>query len=84
MTHIYTYSVAFESNKPPVTIYRPFLLCFCSLCILENIVNVFERIILLIHSPSFDGLSEAYLCVFGCLGFKQAACKCVLGVYRPL
>ena len=60
-----------------------FAVCFTAYVLL-NIVNVFEHIILLIHSPSFDGLSEAYLCVFGCFGLKLAACKRVLGIYRPL
>ena len=61
-----------------------FCCVFYSLCPLENIVHVFEHIILLIHSPSFDRLSKAYLCVFGCFGLKLAACKRVLGIYRPL
>ena len=61
-----------------------FCCVFYSLCPLENIVHVFEHIISLIYSPSFDRLSGAYLCIFGCIWLKQAACKYVLGVYRPL
>ena len=44
-----------------------FCCVFYSLCPLENIVHVFEHIISLIYSPSFDRLSGAYLCIFGCI-----------------